>query len=104
MDRPWFPPGTVVRAGAKAHIDELESLARPIAQAIAALRRLPEIQLPASEDERIGVFMLKQIRGLAGKGWRQTVRDFEVYARGIEALEAAMKKTSANVPWFRREQ
>ena len=44
----------IVPSAAPALIKELEALAKPLLAAIAIMRRLPAIELPADDDGRIG--------------------------------------------------
>ncbi|MHB8382790.1 MAG: hypothetical protein ACYDC3_10705 [Candidatus Binataceae bacterium] len=101
MNRPWFAPGLCVRSGVAALIAELESLAGPLATSIAAVRRLEEIPLAPSDDESIGVGLLKMAPGFR-KEFAPVIRATERFKISVKRLVKETQKTSDRTPWMRR--
>ncbi|MFZ1889707.1 MAG: hypothetical protein WAU33_16930 [Candidatus Binataceae bacterium] len=100
-DRKWVPAGLCVRSGVAALVAELESLAVPLAASIAAVRRLNEIPLAPSDDEFVGVGLLKMTPGFR-KNFASAIRGTEQFKLSIERLVEETQRTSDRTSWMRR--
>ena len=82
--------------------NELEALAKPLLAAIAIVRRLPAIELPADDDgrDRRGNLSGWPIR--TTKNCAAPVISTERFVRALTTLEESMQQIADRVPWHRR--
>ncbi len=91
----------IVPSAAPALIKELEALAKPLLAAIAIMRRLPAIELPADDDGRVGAGIYRMANSYH-KELRGPVASTEHFVRTLTALEESMQQIADRVPWHRR--